>query len=310
MLVHSNPGRGSVPRRRWRAGIVGLALLTTVTTTGCSLATQAGSAFLYDGKSVSDASVQHDASTFAVENGATAVTAAETAGFNRAQITFAIRHALIARAIQARGLVITPAELAAAQAQVEAPGSTTNLTLQAGVPKAAEADVLHDVVALDALIKSLPAAGTPVSDVSVTAEGVPATSRDQAVALRSRFLADPASMDAAVTAAGTNGVPKTVYSLVRQPTAGAAGLYQPSAGAVVIVPGTSGYLVLRTSQRTVNTVSLTQATFGSVSGLSALFDVGALLLSPYQGEAGISVNPRYGVWDPASLQVIPGNDGL
>jgi hypothetical protein len=305
VVLHPTAGRVSAHRMRSMAALVGLIL---VTTTGCTM--QAGSAYLVDGHSVSDSSVQHDASVFAKENVTTTLTNAESASFNRAQITFAIRHVLIAKALAAKGVVVSDDELAAAKAQVEARGSTANLPAQVGVPKAQEAEVLHDVVALDDLVKALPAAGTPVSNVSVTAEGVPATTRDEAVALRSRFISDPAAMDAAVSAAGTSGIAKKVYDLVQTPAAGVAGLYQPSADAVVIVPGSTGYLVLRTSGRSVTPTNLTQAAFSAVSGLSDAFALGALLLAPYQSDAGISVNPRYGVWDPATLQVIPGNDGL
>ena len=308
MSLHWTTGRPSAHRKRWVAALVGLTLMTT---TGCSIGNEAGSAYLVDGGSVSDASVQHDSSVFTQENVTTTPTDVETASFNRAQITFAVRHALIAKALAAKGIVITDAELAAAQAQVTAPGADPNLPLQVGLPKAKEADVLHDAVALDELVKALPAAGAPVSDVAVTAEGVPAASRAEAVSLRSHFIADPGSMDAAVAAAGpTNGVPKKVYRLLQTPAVGTAGLYQPSTGAVVIVPGSSGYLVLRTSGRSVISTNLTPAAFSSLAGLSSLFNVGALLLAPYQGAAGISVNPRYGLWDPASLQVVPGNDGL
>ena len=44
--------------------------------------------------------------------------------------------------------------------------------------------------------------------------------------------------------------------------------------------------------------------------LGGKFDLGALLLGPYAEAAGISVNPRLGVWDPLTLQVIPGGSGL
>jgi hypothetical protein len=45
-------------------------------------------------------------------------------------------------------------------------------------------------------------------------------------------------------------------------------------------------------------------------GLGGKFDLGALLLGPYAEAAGISVNPRLGVWDPLTLQVIPSGSGL
>ncbi len=160
------------------------------------------------------------------------------------------------------------------------------------------------------MVKALPAAGAPVADISVTAEGVPATTRDEAVALRSKYIADPAAMDAASAAAADKGVPKTVYNLIQAPAAGAAGLYQPSTGAVAILSNATGWLVLRTTDRAVKPTALTQASFSTAQNTSDVMDIGALLLVPYQDGAGISVNPRYGVWDPASVQVVPGNDGL
>ena len=40
------------------------------------------------------------------------------------------------------------------------------------------------------------------------------------------------------------------------------------------------------------------------------FDLGALLLAPYAEQAGVTVNPRLGVWDPLTLQVVPADNGL
>ena len=169
---------------------------------------------------------------------------------------------------------------------------------------------MHDLVAVEEMVKTLPAAGAPVEDISVTAEGVPATTRDEAVALRSKYIADPAAMDAASASAADKGVPKTVYNLIQAPAAGAAGLYQPSTGAVSILSNSTGWLVLRTTGRAVKPTALTEASFSAAQSVSNVMDIGALLLVPYQNGAGISVNPRYGIWDPASVQVVPGNDGL
>ena len=48
----------------------------------------------------------------------------------------------------------------------------------------------------------------------------------------------------------------------------------------------------------------------SAQELGGKFDLGALLLAPYAQAAGVSVNPRLGVWDPLTLQVVPGGSGL
>jgi hypothetical protein len=294
--------------RRWAASVVGLVLAATLT--GCTV--EAGSALVLDGSTFSDQSIQHDSSAFIATNATAAVSTAQTASVNRAQITFRVRHALIAKAIAAQG--ITEAQITQAGATVSAQGgaTSTNVAAQLNLPATEEADALHDAVALEALIKTIPAAGTPVQNVSVTAEGVPAANRDAAVALRTKFLADPAAMDAAVIAApsASNPVPKDTYKLITAPGAGAAGLFQPSSGTVSIIARGTDYLVIRTTGRTVQSTPLLQSDFSQLTALSQLFDLGALLLVPYEASTDIAVNPRYGVWDPASVQVVPGNDGL
>ena len=103
---------------------------------------------------------------------------------------------------------------------------------------------------------------------------------------------------------------RSTFDLLKQPELGRTGLYQPSGGDVVIVPQNDNYLVLRTDDRTSSTATLDASRFNSVNGVADAFDVGALLISGQQQDAGISVNPRFGVWDPASVQVVPGNSGL
>lgn len=297
--------------RRSRTRAVGVAAgvaLVAGSVTGCSVT--AGSAVLIDDISVSEQTVQHDTAAFVAQYATAAVTDAQTAVFNRSQITYQVRHTLIAKGLAAQHIVITDAELTAATAQIDAQ-QNANLAEQLQLPSSDQAGVIHDLVALDALVKAMPAAGVEIRDVSVTAEGVPAATRDQAVSLRSRYLTDPAAMDAAVQAAGSNGVQKNVYSLITGPAAARAdGVFQPSAGQVAILANATGYLVLRTHGRTVSKKPLTQAAFGAATAVNEVFDLGALLTSQYQAGTKISVNPRYGVWDPASVRVVPGNDGL
>ena len=289
------------------------AALVLLGATGCSV--RAGSAVVVGGTSVPESSVQHDTAAFSAQNLTTPATQAQTALFNRAQITFAVRHALMAKAISAQGITVTEAQVNATRTRLTAQNEKAAAAL--GLPSDDEQDVVHDLVAIDAMIRKLPASGAPVTNVTVTAEGVPATTRDQAVAKRAEYLAHPARMDTDAAAAGQNGVPKGQYDLLRTVSAGALGLYQLSAGQVVIVPGTQGYLVLRSASRTVSRAALTAAAFttpdpstGAAPGIATVFDLAALLLVPYESGTPISVNPRYGVWDPVSVQVVPGNDGL
>lgn len=265
---------------------------------------------LVDGTTVSESAIQQDSTAFLTQNPTVLPTDATRAMANRAQITFRVRHLLIERALSAAGVTVTAAQVSSATASLQA-RQGQSLAAQMDLPASAEPDVIHDLVALQSLVGKLPASGVKISDVAVTAQGVPAANRDEAVALRSRFLSDPAAMDRAVAAAATGqGVPRNTYNLLKQPELGSTGIYQPSAPGVVILPQNDGYLVLRTIGRTVSAATLNQTRFDSVSGVGNAFDVGALLVSDQLQGAGISVNPRFGVWDPASVQVVPGNSGL
>jgi len=44
--------------------------------------------------------------------------------------------------------------------------------------------------------------------------------------------------------------------------------------------------------------------------IGAVLDLGSLVLQPVGTATGVTVNPRLGVWDPLSLQVVPGGSGL
>ena len=123
-------------------------------------------------------------------------------------------------------------------------------------------------------------------------------------------MSDPAAMDRAVAAAGSQGVPSTKFDLLAQPQYGSTGLYGSAAGSVMILPTDQSYLVLRTTARQVSTATLDQTRFSSVRGAADALDLGAVLVSRQQQAADISVNPRYGVWDPISLQVVAANSGL
>jgi len=306
----SEPVRSeSMWRNRPKAiGVAAAVTLALASVTGCQV--NAGSAVVIDGTSVSESAVLQDTAAYLAEQSKTPPTDAQKATLNRAQITYLVRHSLIAKAVDAQGIVITDQQRTAVKASVTAQNPQANLTGRLGLPASDEAGVVNDVVALELLVKALPPGGEPVQNVSITAEGVPAANRDEAVSLRSKYLANPGEMDAAVSAAGEKGIAKRVYDLVSTPAAGSAGLYQPSPDQLVILPGADGYLVLRATGRTVKPAPLTQAAFSSANGLPGVFDLGALLVSKYQDQTKISVNPRYGVWDPASVQVVPGNDGL
>jgi hypothetical protein len=67
----------------------------------------------------------------------------------------------------------------------------------------------------------------------------------------------------------------------------------------------SGWIVLRVIDRRTQP----GANPSAVAGLSEsdLATIGERLLQPLAEQVGVRVNPRYGVWDPISLRVVPEN---
>jgi hypothetical protein len=307
-----------VGRPARRVAAVLAAVLTMASVTSCTV--QAGSAVVLDGTTVSEQSVQHDTALFIQENSPTTpLTDSDKAAINRSQINYLVRHALIEKAAAAQNIAVTDQQVEAMKAAVATQSPHGSVAAGLNLPSSDDAGVLHDLVALAAMAQALSGKGVPVQNISVTAEGVRAATRDEAVSLRSKYLAHPADLDAAIATAGTNTIARHAYNLVQNPGAGAAGLYQAVPDRVFILAQSSGYLVLRATSRTVTSTPLTAAAFaavlqpdssGAAPSLSSFFDLGALLVSKYQDATSIAVNPRYGVWDPASVQVVPGNDGL
>ena len=78
---------------------------------------------------------------------------------------------------------------------------------------------------------------------------------------------------------------------------------------MILYPNADGYYVVRIRDRSVEDGVLTAADL-TPQDLGGKFDLGALLLQPFAEQVGVTVNPRLGVWDPLTLQVVPGGSGL
>ena len=66
----------------------------------------------------------------------------------------------------------------------------------------------------------------------------------------------------------------------------------------------SGWIVLRVTDRQDRRRTPTRRPW-PVLGESDLATIGERLLQPLAEQVGVRVNPRYGVWDPISLRVVP-----
>ncbi len=286
--------------------IVGLIGVVGVSAAGCGT-TAATSAAQVGDVSISEAAI-FDRTTAVVNqaqtSGAAPVQPATLAVFNRAQTTAAIRSQLLEVAADDRGVVVTNDQVNTAMAG----GQGSSAASQLGAPESAVEQTVRDLLRLEGLISQQPPQGSPVTNVTVRIDGVSVPTREEAVATRSQFLADPAGVDTAIAASSTPVQPQTV-SVLKNPTVGSTGVFNAAQGDVIVYPSQDGLYVIRILERTVEPAVLTAADLAPQQ-LLGKFDLGALLLAPYANQAGVSVNPRLGVWDPLTVQVVPGGSGL
>ena len=222
---------------------------------------------------------------------------------NRTQTTTAIRSQLLAVAAAQQGVAVSDEQVN------EAIASAGSAASQPGTSQSTTEQTFRDVLTIEGLISGQPA-GVPITDVKVSIEGISEPTREQAVATRSQFLRDPGSVDAAIAAAAAPVKPNAPISLLAQPTSANTGIFNAQPGEVIIFPYSDGYYVLRILDRVEEPAVLTINKLASQQDIGAVLDLGSLVLQPVGSATGVTVNPRLGVWDPLSLQVVPGGSGL
>jgi len=279
------------------AGVVGL--------TGC--AAPATSAAQVGDQSISESVIFDRTSALVTQvqsNGGSTLNTSTIAELNRTQTTSAIRSQLLEIAAADKGVDVTDEQVNAALAS----GSAKDAANKLGAPETMVEQTVRDLLRLEGLVSAQPTQGAPITNVTVRIDGVTVPTRDEAVATRSQFLSNPGSVDAAIAASSAPVQPQSVSALTT-PTIAPTGVFNARPGDVILYPSQSGYYVVRILDRTVEPGVLTAADL-QPQDLGGQFDLGALLLQPYAESAGIDVNPRLGVWDPITLQVVPGGAGL
>jgi hypothetical protein len=231
----------------------------------------------------------------------------------RSQITTIIRHQLTRAAAKDKGIHVSDADVNAFIAQYDSYQRSSGAPAMGsvlGVPTDDIRDTSYDLLVFDQLMAAIPADGVDVTDVEVTVDAVPAATWTDAVAARTKYLADPAAMsaDAKAALAANPQLPGGHESLLEQPQHAVFGIFSAAAGEILIVPqGSQGYLVVRVTQRTERPGKLTGTmiadTYQSV-GLAGEIALASLLLGPEAAKTHIDLNPRFGVWDPKIVQVI------
>lgn len=234
----------------------------------------------------------------------------------RAQVTSVIRHQLARLTAKSKGIVVSEAdvnEFIANYDTYQKSSGSPSMGSVLGVPESDLRATVYDLQVFDKLITAIPKAGAEVTDVEVTVDAVPAATWADAIALRTKYLADPAEMDAAAKAAlaANPQLPGGQESLLKQPQHAVFGIFSAAAGEILTVSqGTAGYLVVRITSRTERPGKLTGPMISEAyqaAGLGAEIALASLLLGPAAESAKVDVNPRFGIWDPRIVQVVAGD---
>ena len=120
----------------------------------------------------------------------------------------------------------------------------------------------------------------------VRIDGVSVPTRDEAVATRTQFLADPQSVDAVIAASASPIQPQTA-SVLMTPTVAPTGVFNAAPGDVILYPSSDGYYVVRILDRSVEPAILTAADL-TPQDLGGKFDLGALLLRALRASSRVS----------------------
>lgn len=201
-------------------------------------------------------------------------------------LTAKIRHVLAQNAATSAGVEVTDATVNAAIASAT-PEAVAN---QLGVPIADVPQAVRDVLTLQNLAQQH-TGGVPSTEAQVTFQK--ADSAEEAAVLRAKFQHDPAAM---------TGEQTTVSSLIGATSLVPTGLFTAPVGSVMVLQEQSTYVVVRIDTRSVvDNVDIAKALSSVKAGQ---IEVATLMLAKDGLELGVSVNPRFGIWDPSTLQVV------
>ncbi|MEO7124622.1 MAG: hypothetical protein ABI382_10990 [Nakamurella sp.] len=308
--AHSSEVRsnGVWARARWIAAAAGASVVLA------SCGTVPGAAVTIDGTQVSTQALRAQISEVAGADAAADPDA--SAAHARSLLTTIIRHQLALEVAKKKGIDVSQSDVNGFIAQYDSYRSTTPsapaMPVVLGVPAGSVEATSYDLLVFDKLMAAIPAEGVDVTDIDVTVDAVPAATWADAVAARTKYLADPALMtaDAAAALAANPQLPGGHESLLEQPGHAIFGIFSTAAGEILLVSqGTQGYLVVRVTDRTEKPGMLTKKMISDTNtsaGLQSEIALASLLLGPEAEALKVRLNPRFGVWDPRVVQVVAG----
>jgi hypothetical protein len=270
--------------------------------TGCSGVSQPGSAVIIGDRAVSLETVQGQMQAALDKPDQMSRLAADGRtpdDVARGLVTQQVLHDLVGREAAERRISVTDQQVDSSLAEQGGTGSILENTFldEAGLRERVR----------DQLLVAEMARGV-VGGLSVTADLVAATSREEADRTAQTLLAGGPAADALFDNPDTAARAQT-YQAVTAPDAAATVLFSTPVGGVAAFqpdPGRATWIVLRITESRTDVQSPPEA----VAALSQadLTSIGYRLLQPVADEVGVTVNPRYGVWDPISLQVVAPED--
>lgn len=210
---------------------------------------------------------------------------------NREVLTFRVRHALLDTVRGTLGVTADETQVGQVLSQ-----GTAGLATQLGLPAALVPDAVRDALTMFALVEKNPT----VTNVSVTMGVEQFDDRSAAVSAQARYRAEPSRF---------TGQARTV-SLVGAdgPTLSPFGVFAAPDGSVLLAESQGQYAVLKIDQRAEQQSRDLLATLQNGSGQlgqAQTIALAWLAVQPQVQGVRVQVNPRFGAWDPISLQVVP-----
>ncbi len=218
-----------------------------------------------------------------------------SADVGRAVVTQMILHNLLGQAAAQQGIVVRDDEVNAAIAQAGGEQVLAESTLDAGGVRERVADQLI----------STRLAERQVDRLSVTADIAVTQSREEALTLARALAAGGPAADRALAQASTAQRGQQIRPATT-PQAALTPLIGIPEGDTAVFPISSqqGWVVVRVTDRRTDAPPAGPAAASRLDQ-QTLAEAGIRLLTPLASKTGITVNPRYGTWDPVTLGVVP-----
>jgi hypothetical protein len=285
--------------RRQVGRLVSGVVVVAAVATGCGSGPgQAGSAAIVGGTAIPLSAVQSQLDVALTRTEQVEQLAAQGGGppdISRSIVTTEVLGELLSRRAAEEGVVVTDAQIEARLA--EAGGAEQVLA-----SSIYDAPTLRERVRDDLVATEL---GRRVIGTVVTADLVAATSEEEA-GEKARALAAGGPAADALFADPRISRRGEVYDSATTPEVASVVLFGAPTGSVVAfqpAADQSGWIVARIADRRQGPPP-PAAALEAIGG-AQLLAIGERSVQPVADEVGVRVNPRYGVWDPVSLRVVP-----